>query len=158
MGIEKGNGSAMTNLGYMYRHGLGVEQDHSKAIHYYEMAIEKGDGPTMTDLGYMYHHGEGVEQDHTKAIHYYEMAIERGNGLAMTNLKKLLAERVKDNSFIKETIAFKRKYSVLEEENKTLREEVEILNLLPDAPGYHKAKKRFYVSSTEPLSKAASKK
>ena len=44
-------------MGRMYHHGKGVEQDHTKAKHYYEMAIEKGNsgsGMAMYNLGCMY--------------------------------------------------------------------------------------------------------
>jgi len=42
MAIEKGNDTAMNNLGDMYKNGNGVKTDYKKAIEYYLMASEKG--------------------------------------------------------------------------------------------------------------------
>ena len=50
---EQGNTDAQTNLGQMYRKGLGVPQDHKTAVKQYRLAAERAnpDGrvcPTMT--------------------------------------------------------------------------------------------------------------
>ena len=134
----------MNNLGHIYQQGRGVEQDYKKAIHYLKMGVKNDNSRAMGNMGAMYHNGYGVEKDPQKAIDYYEMAVEKGCTTIMTDLKKLLQENIDEN--IKERIAMKSEIKKLKKEIASLKEENEILNLLPDAPGYHEAKKRFDAS------------
>ena len=78
--------SAMNNLGYMYEHGVGVEQDGAKAVEWYTKAADLGHATAMNDLGYMYMYGEGVEQDGAKAVEWYIKAADLGNTTAMNRL------------------------------------------------------------------------
>jgi TPR repeat protein len=43
LAAEHDNPSALSNLGFMYDHGLGVEIDDAKALVYYSKAAKKGD-------------------------------------------------------------------------------------------------------------------
>ena len=42
---NRDDGLALNNLGYLYRHGLGVERDYTKAREYYERAVEEDNDP-----------------------------------------------------------------------------------------------------------------
>ena len=43
MAAEQGNASALSNLGFMFDHGQGVEQDDARALMYYNKAAKRGD-------------------------------------------------------------------------------------------------------------------
>jgi uncharacterized protein len=83
---EKGNASAMSNLGNLYANGKGVGQDYAKAKGWYEKAAAKGDAVAMTSLGRLYASGQGVTQDYAMAVSWYEKAAEKGDVEAMTEL------------------------------------------------------------------------
>jgi TPR repeat protein len=40
---EKDHAGALSNLGFMYEHGQGVEEDEGRALTYYVRAAKKGD-------------------------------------------------------------------------------------------------------------------
>ena len=78
MAIEKGDETAMNNLGHYYE----KQGENEKAVKYYLMAIEKGDVYAMNNLG-CYYKNQGENE---KAVKHYLMAIEKGNASAMNNL------------------------------------------------------------------------
>ena len=39
---EKGNSTAMNNLGYCFEYGRGVEQNLAKAVEWYTIAVDQG--------------------------------------------------------------------------------------------------------------------
>jgi len=84
--LTSNDSNAMYNLGHIYEHGVGVQQDYSKAKQLYEKAIELENSNAMNNLGYMYFIGKGVQKDYNKAKQLYEKAIELGNSNAMNNL------------------------------------------------------------------------
>ena len=67
--------NSMCSLGYMYEHGIGVEQDFAKALEWYTKAANAGSVTAMNYLGSMYEHGNGVEADLTEAQKWYQKAI-----------------------------------------------------------------------------------
>ena len=78
--------SASYDIGYMYRYGLGVEQDYAQAMEWFEESADLGYPTAMNTIGYMYDCGEGVEQDYTKAMEWYIKAADLGNSNAMANI------------------------------------------------------------------------
>jgi TPR repeat protein len=54
-------------LGLMYDHGLGVRQDHKKAVRWYRKAVEHGYLAAQAMMGLKYAKGEGFKQDKVKA-------------------------------------------------------------------------------------------
>jgi len=59
---------SLNNLGYIYKHGLGIEQNYNIAKEYFI----KSDTPTsLNNLGHMYCYGLGVKQDYNKARECY---------------------------------------------------------------------------------------
>jgi TPR repeat protein len=85
-GAETGNTYAMTNLGYLYRNGLGVTQDYDQARQWFQKAAKAGYPDAMTDLGELYQNGLGVTQDYDQARQWFQKAAKAGNAYAMTNL------------------------------------------------------------------------
>jgi len=88
--IEKGNVSAMNNLGFYYR---DIEKDYERMKTYYLMAIENNHSGAMNNLGFYY---EKIEKDYEQMKKYYIMAIEKGNKSAMYNLGLYYLEIEKD--------------------------------------------------------------
>ena len=90
---DKGDASAMNNLGLLYHNGQGVAQDYAKAREWYEKAADKGDASAMTNLGVLYHNGQGVAQDYAKAREWYEKAADKGDASAMAQPRPALPQR-----------------------------------------------------------------
>ena len=55
---------AMYELGLCYIHGLGTEQDVSKAVACFNDAAQRGVPEAQYELGVCYRRGEGVEQEY----------------------------------------------------------------------------------------------
>ena len=51
----------LRELGYDYRHGIGVEKDEKKDFEYNMKAAELGNSDAMEDVGICYQYGIGVE-------------------------------------------------------------------------------------------------
>ncbi len=51
---KKGNINAQYNLGIMYYEGIGVRQNYSEAIKWYEKAAKQGDAVSQGVVGLMY--------------------------------------------------------------------------------------------------------
>ena len=83
---ERGDATAMFNLGVMYQNGYGVEQSYEKAFEYYEQSIEHGDGNGLGNLGFLYHRGLGVEQSYANAVEYYKRGAHLGDVRVMSDL------------------------------------------------------------------------
>lgn len=62
----------MYELGLCYIHGLGTEQDVSKAVACFNDAAQRGVPEAQYELGVCYRRGEGVEQDIKAALYWYE--------------------------------------------------------------------------------------
>jgi len=86
---ENNDPGALTNLGKMYSEGLGVEQNHNKAISLYREAAEAGENEAMFCLGECYYHGLGVIADNGKEIEWFTKAAEANNVEAFFRLGKL---------------------------------------------------------------------
>ncbi|MGI9486397.1 MAG: tetratricopeptide repeat protein, partial [Geminicoccaceae bacterium] len=59
------------HLGFAYRDGLGVGQDHEAAVALFDQACRGGIATSCTSLGFAYANGEGVAQNQTKAAEIY---------------------------------------------------------------------------------------
>jgi TPR repeat protein len=77
---EQGAAPAQTLLGYMYREGLGVEQNDPDAVEWYRKAADQDDPDAEFLLGYMYQRGLGVPQYFARALQSYRKSA--GNGVA----------------------------------------------------------------------------
>ena len=73
---DKGYGSAMANLGHMYREGQGVTQNYEKAASWYRKAIRKGNPVAAIAIARLYETGAGaLEQDESRAAIFYRKAV-----------------------------------------------------------------------------------
>ncbi|MDZ4796203.1 MAG: AAA family ATPase, partial [Bacteroidota bacterium] len=125
MAVEKGNASAMYNLGNLYsiekkdiagtekNYLMAVEKGHVGAMYnlgnlyknakkdiagaekYYLMAVEKGHADAMCNLGTLY---RATKKDIAGAEKYYLMAVEKGHADAMFNLAVLYMKEKKDSA------------------------------------------------------------
>jgi tetratricopeptide (TPR) repeat protein len=83
---EKGDATAMSNLGVRYDDGDGVEKNSEKAVEWYTRAADLGHATAMYNMGVCYEHGTGVEKSAEKAVEWYTRAAEKGDGQAMRDL------------------------------------------------------------------------
>ncbi len=83
---ENGDVNAQWKLGFKYYNGQGVEQDYTKAFHYWKMVADKGYPEAQYYLGFLYSKGQCVEQDYAKAAYYYELAAKQGHASSQYNL------------------------------------------------------------------------
>eukprot|EP00729_Bicosta_minor_P013106 gene13106-biopygen14215 len=77
---------AQNSLGFAYRNGKGVEQDHVEAAKWYRKSAEAGDAMAQCNLGNMHRSGEGVEKDHVEAVKWFRQSAETGVVEAQYNL------------------------------------------------------------------------
>ena len=84
-----GDAHAENNLGWLYEHGLGVEQDYAQALEWYGKAAARGDVGAEVNLAWLYRDGQGVQQDYGQAMAWYRKAAEQGNAIAEANVGML---------------------------------------------------------------------
>jgi len=82
----KGNVVAQQLLGSLYMNGLGVEQDITKAIYWFQKAADQDEAIAQYYLGILYLKGDGVEPDTSKAVHWLHKSAEQGDSLAQYQL------------------------------------------------------------------------
>jgi serine/threonine protein kinase/TPR repeat protein len=73
-----GSWAACEALGKMYREGLGVAKDNSRAADLFEKACDSGYASACDSLGISYQTGQGVPQDYSKAVGMYAKACDGG--------------------------------------------------------------------------------
>jgi TPR repeat protein len=106
---EAGEPLGMTNLGYVYENGYGVEKDHKEAITWYRKAAEAGDAQGMNNLGYMYGNGYGVDKDYKQAVIWYRKAATAGKASGMANLGYMYVNGLGVDKDYKQAVAWYRK-------------------------------------------------
>lgn len=79
---DRGNVTAMTQLGMMYRAGRGVPQDHAEAFRWLDRAAALGSAEAQYQVGDMHLRGFGTEQDLLQAARSHSRAAEQGHGAA----------------------------------------------------------------------------
>ena len=89
MSASQGYASAQYNLGFMYRDGLGVDQNYERAKEYYEAAAKQGYSVAQLNLGGLYYNGKGVEQSFETAREWWMKAVEQGGESSIRNLQIL---------------------------------------------------------------------
>lgn len=72
------NADSLFALGMQHYNGIGVEQDSTKAAHYFSRAAEMNSPHAQTALGLMYMSGAGVRQNYFKAADLMERAAGQG--------------------------------------------------------------------------------
>jgi TPR repeat protein len=84
-----GNKVALLNIGDLYYHGFGLEQNYEKAFEYMEMSASSGCIQAMFNLGEMFYAGKGVKQDLKKARYWLEKAAYKGDEKAKERIRQL---------------------------------------------------------------------
>lgn len=90
-GIADGNVLAHVVMGDLLMAGMGVEEDHARAVSLYE-AVAKDFGLAQYSLGVAYRLGLGVPADREQAMHWLRMAQESGVVEADAEIAGMLAE------------------------------------------------------------------
>ena len=73
-----GDVQGLTNLGWCFEAGVGVEADPKQAVVLYAQAAAREYVPALTNLGYCYTYGIGVEKDLAKALECFRKGAEQG--------------------------------------------------------------------------------
>jgi TPR repeat protein len=90
---ELGDADAARNLGHLYRQGLGVEQDVSIAVAWYQVAADSGNPAAEYNLGMTYlNGGPRFPRDRLAALHWLNRAAADGVAPARAELDRLAAE------------------------------------------------------------------
>jgi uncharacterized protein len=76
---EQGDIAAARNLGHLYRHGLGVEQDLPIALAWYQVAADAGLATAQYNVGMLYlQGGPKLDKDRLGAIYWLGLAGQAG--------------------------------------------------------------------------------
>ena len=74
----QGNIIAQFELGRMYEHGYGVQQDFIKAYDWYKKSADQGYGWGCANIADLYWEGNGFSQDYVKACEWHQKTINHG--------------------------------------------------------------------------------
>jgi len=86
---DRGNVAAQFQLGLMYRDGIGVQQDQTQSLKWFEWAADNQYPAAQVLVGTMYEHGTGVEKNAGKAAGWFQKAAEHGNAEAQYKLSMM---------------------------------------------------------------------
>ncbi|QLR76064.1 sel1 repeat family protein [Citrobacter freundii] len=75
---KQGRASALSELGFCYETGQGVDKNYEKSFALYSRSAKQGYGNAQFNIGNAYRHGRGVTQDYQKAIEWYQKAAGQG--------------------------------------------------------------------------------
>jgi TPR repeat protein len=81
-----GYAAAESNMGYLYLHGLGVEQDDEQSYLWTLKAARKDELHAQLLLAWLYLNGRGVERNEVEALNWYTRAAELGSADALNSL------------------------------------------------------------------------
>ncbi len=87
------------DLGYMYMHSIGVEEDLEEAVFWHRKAAEHGDAESQYQLGDMYRFGIGVTENHEDVLKWFRLAADQGHDMALANIVNVLRENRKSRDF-----------------------------------------------------------
>ncbi len=83
---EHGDIDAQFELGVIYAHGKGVNQDYGKAVFWFQKAAQQGHMTAQYNIAQCYEKELGVCQNYALAFYWYQKAAEQGDVDAMTNI------------------------------------------------------------------------
>lgn len=78
-----GDGGDAFSMGFAYSKGIGVPQDWSQAIYWYQKSAAQKHQSAAVNLGVMYLQGNGVARSPRAAIQYFQQAVKLGSTHAM---------------------------------------------------------------------------
>lgn len=91
---NRGDISAISNLGFMYVKGIGVKQNEKDGLELYRKAAELGHMTSQFNLGVMHAKGRGVKQNYAEALKWYLMAAEQGDITAQTTVATMYSKGI----------------------------------------------------------------
>ena len=80
------NSEAAYRLGYCYRFGKGITQDHFQAVKWFDKAASQGNANAQYFLSICYYMGQAVSQDYKKAFEYASLAAAQGHADAQAKV------------------------------------------------------------------------
>nr|WP_181718033.1 tetratricopeptide repeat protein [Psychrobacter sp.]QJS05190.1 sel1 repeat protein [Psychrobacter sp.] len=86
---EQDNPLGQTLLGSYYQNGLGVRQDHSKALEWFKKAAAQNSDDAQVNIGAIYDIGLGVRQNKATAKEWFGKACDNGNQIGCNKYKQL---------------------------------------------------------------------
>lgn len=89
---DSGYAEAERELGLMYAHAIGTEENLSKAHFWLEKAANQDDTEAQYQLGLMHGIGVGVESSMEKAYYWFAKAADLGHEKAIKNCEEMLAD------------------------------------------------------------------
>lgn len=95
-GVLQGDAACQFELGKLYHHGQGVNEDVFEAIRLYKLAAFQECADAQAALGECYYYGIGVGEDHDTAVSYLELAAQKGNPKAQYLLGKYYEDELGD--------------------------------------------------------------
>lgn len=85
-GADRSNPACLSDLGFAYQHGIGVQEDIKKAADLFQKGVDAGSAQAAANLGYLYLQGEGMDQDYSKALELFEASTKADNVAGHINL------------------------------------------------------------------------
>lgn len=83
---KQGHLDAMNQLGFYYRHGIGISRDEKKARECFQRSADLGSGVGQSYFASSFVLGAGSVQDYRKAFEIYKKDADRGDAIAKGNL------------------------------------------------------------------------
>lgn len=87
------------DLGNMYLHGDGVEENEDQAVFWHRKAAEHGYAESQYQLGDMYRWGMGVTESHEEVLKWFRLAADQGHRMALSNIVYVLRENRESQDF-----------------------------------------------------------
>lgn len=87
------------DLGEMYLHGRGVEENMDQAVFWHRKAAEHGYAESQFQLGDMYRMGIGVTESYEEVLKWFRLAAKQGHDMALANIVNVLRENRKSQDF-----------------------------------------------------------
>lgn len=84
--VKQGSSGAMSNLGFAYEHGLGLQKSLRWAVYWYEKAVRRGSVDAMANLANIFLFREGKYNNVERGAYLALMAADLGGETAMNEL------------------------------------------------------------------------
>jgi hypothetical protein len=96
VGSDQGDREALSQLGYMYHHGLGVQEDDAMALKLFMASADEGSIAGTHNVSVMYELGHGVPKDPAKAEFWRSKETQlRAKAIARSKAEELADEQRK---------------------------------------------------------------
>ncbi|WP_319547772.1 tetratricopeptide repeat protein [Desulfogranum marinum] len=89
---QANNLAAITDLAFIYYHGLDGQSDLSRALELYTQAALQGDSLAQSNVGMMHATGTGTARDLALGYAWYSIAASQGNTTARISRNSLMAD------------------------------------------------------------------